>query len=133
MKIHHVEKQNKKEAEASARGRNAKDKGGRFEKEVENLINRAFTDEGEARRGFKSDIDVEVLDPSGRLAFNIECKCGKRINVRGGYRQAQEKRRAASIPIEVWKDDGAPNEIFAVVGIDLLIEFMRLYLKASNV
>jgi len=114
------------------RGRRSKDKGGRFEKEVEKAINHAFNDEGTARRGFKSDIDVEVLDSEGRLAFNIECKCGKRVNIRKAFRQAQEKRRAASIPIGVWKDDGAPNDLYAVIDIDLLIEFMRLYLRENK-
>ena len=123
--------QSDRERAASKRGRRSKDKGGRFEKEVENRINFVLTDEGEARRGFKSEIDVEVLDATGRLAFNIECKCGKRVNVRKGYQQAVEKRRAGSKPIQVWKDDGNPNDIRVVMDLDLLIEFMRLYLKEN--
>jgi hypothetical protein len=133
MKISRKCNKTDKQKAASRKGKLSKRKGNLFEKEIEKSFNAAFAKnniKADARRGFKSEIDVEILESSGRLLLNIETKCGKHVQIRKAYKQAKSKQRAASRPLVVWKDDH--GELMAAMSLDLLLDFVCTYLMEEK-
>ena len=101
--------QSDKEKAASKRGRRSREKGGRFEKAMENYHNEAYKRNdvnASAQRGFKSEKDVETIDNNtGRIVFNKECRRWKKVSWKAAWKMALSKQRAGSIPMAICKDD----------------------------
>lgn len=83
-------------------GRSSREKGKRGEREVVTALRMVGYD---ARRGFQSRAGTDECDVEG-TEYWIECKRGRRVNLRGAWKQAAADTDGRP-PVVVWRDDRA--------------------------
>jgi len=89
-------------------GKLSRTKGATFEREIARAFTEALgvefkrTAPMQARQG-STEPDV---DSDRCKVWWIECKRGKRVNVRAGLRQAAEDAHAGRVPLLVYREDG---------------------------
>lgn len=84
-------------------GASARRKGHAFERHVARELRKAMKG-ATVRRGLQfqdGSAAPDVVNPW----FHIECKAGKKPNIRGAMRQAREANTAKLVPVVVAKDD----------------------------
>jgi hypothetical protein len=100
-------------------GRAQVEKGKRWEREVARRMREAMPDV-DVRRGYQrygadqADVEVPVLW--------IECKVGKKPNVRAALEQAGGDAPPGRVPVAVVKDDG--GRPFVAMGLDDFLDFV---------
>jgi Holliday junction resolvase len=103
-------------------GKHSRDKGKRGEREVAQLLRIAGFD---TRRGMQSRAGTDECDVEG-TPYWIECKRGKRVNLRGAIRQAEEDTDGRP-PVVIWRDDRA--EWMVLLSLE---EWARMAWRAKN-
>jgi Holliday junction resolvase len=86
-------------------------KGHNFERQIAGMLRELFP---EARRGFQSRGGTKEAPDVDGTPFYIECKKGKRTNIKAAYRQAETaslathhaNRRSIRAPVAITRDDG---------------------------
>lgn len=88
----------------SVSGKGARDKGHNFEREIANIFKRYFP---EAKRGYQSRNHIDLVPDVDVPWFYIECKRGKRTNIKAALQQAKEKRKSTDnrLSLAICKDD----------------------------
>ena len=79
-------------------------------------------------RGADDGADVAILREDGPSIW-IECKKGKRTNIKAAMRQAIDDSNEEWIPIAVTRDDRQP--IHVTMHWDTFVEFVQAYLKTA--
>lgn len=82
-------------------GARSRTKGHNFERETANKLKAIFP---EARRGFQMRDGADAPDVMG-TPFWVECKVGKRCNIKQAMLQAVEATDGKHIPVVVTKED----------------------------
>lgn len=85
-------------------GSRSRRKGANFEREVARMVGEAMPG-ADVRRGLQSQ--GEVVPDVNAPGLWIECKRGKKPNVRGALRQALSNATAGRLPLAVVRDDRA--------------------------
>lgn len=85
-------------------GRGRRQKGHQFERDIANLLKKYFPD---AKRGYQSRNQIDLVPDVEIPHFFVECKRGKQTNIKAALRQALEKRSKGDdrIALAVCKDD----------------------------
>lgn len=112
-------------------GKFSRDKGARFEREIANRLKEVFGSRVTRSSGqcFSGDTRADVDCPN----LWVECKVGKRPNIKAALEQAEEARESSEstkTPIAICKWDR--DEPIASMRVDAFIEFLKLIYKRKD-
>jgi Holliday junction resolvase len=112
-------------------GKFSRDKGARFEREIANRLKEVFGSRVTRSSGqcFSGDTRADVDCPN----LWVECKVGKRPNIKAALEQAEEARESSEstkTPIAICKWDR--DEPIASMRVDTFIEFLKLIYKRKD-
>lgn len=112
-------------------GKYSRDKGARFEREIANRLKEVFGPRVTRSSGqcFSGDTRADVDCPD----FWVECKVGKRPNIKAALEQAEEARessRSIKTPVAICKWDR--DEAIASMRIDVFIQLLKLIYKGGS-
>lgn len=112
-------------------GKYQRDKGARFEREIANRLKEVFGPRTTRSSGqcFKGDLRADVDCPE----IWVECKVGKRPNIKAALEQAEEAEAGASTgksPVAICKWDR--QEPIASMRLDFFIELLKIAYRGEG-
>ena len=112
-------------------GKYSRDKGARFEREIANRLKEVFGPRTTRSSGqcFKGDLRADVDCPE----IWVECKVGKRPNIKAALEQAEEAEAGAKTgksPVAICKWDR--QEPIASMRLDFFIELIKIAYRGES-
>tara|TARA_R110002020_G_scaffold134871_2_gene301185 strand:- start:1304 stop:1696 length:393 start_codon:yes stop_codon:yes gene_type:complete len=112
-------------------GKYSRDKGARFEREIANRLKEVFGPRTTRSSGqcFKGDLRADVDCPE----VWVECKVGKRPNIKAALEQAEEAEAGAKTgksPVAICKWDR--QEPIASMRLDFFIELLKIAYRGEG-
>jgi len=112
-------------------GKYSRDKGARFEREIANRLKEVFGPRTTRSSGqcFKGDLRADVDCPE----IWVECKVGKRPNIKAALEQAEEAEagaRTGKSPVAICKWDR--QEPIASMRLDYFIELLKIAYRGEG-
>tara|TARA_R100001594_G_C3959154_1_gene244893 strand:+ start:338 stop:706 length:369 start_codon:yes stop_codon:yes gene_type:complete len=112
-------------------GKYSRDKGARFEREIANRLKEVFGPRTTRSSGqcFKGDLRADVDCPE----IWVECKVGKRPNIKAALEQAEEAEASAKTgksPVAICKWDR--QEPIASMRLDYFIELLKIAYRGEG-